>query len=164
MSDLAEPLPEGQLPSDRLRDDGVVVHSLTAHGLVAADRHRWIESEKVGHDLGEGALRDWVGRHWKGYARARLMEHLYGWRCWGAFNVDDFGLLVRHSVEYHVPRKNLHEVGRILANGGENLDVITWAVAEGLDIDPILWLLDRIDINAKRHRLLKEHIEQFLPG
>jgi hypothetical protein len=159
-----EQLPEGILPADRQRGDGVVVLSLTAHGMAAADRHRWIESEKSGYDLGDHALRDWVRRHWKGYARARLMEHLYGWRCWGAFDEDDFGLFKKHTVEHHVPRAVLVEVARILGNGGENLDVIAWALANQQELDPILWLLDRIDINAKRQRLLTAHFEQFLPS
>ena len=29
------------------------------------------------------------------------------------------------------------------------------------NLDQILWLLDRIDINAKRHRLLTDHIRLF---
>jgi hypothetical protein len=155
-------LPEGRLPADWLRPDGVVVHSLTAHALCAMERHKWIESEKAGHDLGEGAYRDWVDRFWKGFTRAKLMEHLYGWRCWGAFDEADHGLLARHSVEYHVNHGVLEKVATILAEGGENLDVITWALAVGQPMEPILWLLDRIDINAKRHRLLTDHIRLFI--
>jgi hypothetical protein len=155
--------PEGRLASDQLRTDGVVVHSLTAHALQAMDRHRWIESEHAGHDVGDAVLGDWVDRYWKGFVRARLIEHLYGWRCWGAFDEADFGLLARRSVEYHVSTSVLQEVANILADGGENLDVVTWALARGEALDPILWLLDRIDINAKRHRLLTDHIRLFIP-
>lgn len=154
-------MPEGQLPADRVRPDGVVVHSLTAHALYAIDRHKWIESERNGRDLGDNAVGDWIDRHWRGYARARLMEHLYGWRCWGGFGEDDFGLLTRVTIEHHVSRHTLERVYQILAAGGENLDVIVWAQSEGADLVPIMWLLDRIDINAKRHRLLTDHIRLF---
>ena len=47
----------------------------------------------------------------------------------------------------------------------EVLDAIVAAepavVTAGQDLDPILWLLDRIDINAKRQRLLTDHIRLF---
>lgn len=158
----ASDLPEGLLPADITRRNGLVVHSLTAHALYAMERHKWIESEKAGHDVGHPALREWVDRFWTGHVRARLMEHLYGWRCWGAFDENDFGLLIRNSVEYLVPREVLHDVASILGNGGENLDVITWATTDGQDLNAIIWLLERIDINAKRHRLLTDHIRLFI--
>jgi hypothetical protein len=155
-------LPEGRLPTDRVRDDGVVVHSLTAHALAAMERHKWLESEKAGRDLGEASFSDWIDRFWKGFTRAKLVEHFYGWRCWGAFDEFDFGLLTRQSVEYHVSNAVLEKVAGILAEGGENLDVINWALSVHEPLDPILWLLDRIDINAKRHRLLTDHIRLFV--
>ena len=158
----ATEIPEGILPSDRQRSDGVVVHSLTAHAIVAMDRHKWIESQQAGHDLGSAAAVDWVDRYWKGWTRSKLIEHLYGWRCWGAFDERDYGLLVRTSVEHHVQREMLEQVSSLLADGGENLDVINWAIAGDLPLDNILWLLDRIDINAKRHRLLTDHIRLFI--
>jgi hypothetical protein len=154
-------MPEGHLPADRVREDGVIVHSLTAHALYAIDRHKWIESEKHDRDLGDSAVDEWVRLHWRGWARARLMEHLYGWRCWGGYGEADFGLLIRATVDVHVHRRILEHVSAILANGGENLDVIAWALAANEDLTPILWLLDRIDINAKRSRLLTDHIRLF---
>src|SRR3954463_15634623 len=99
---LVSDLPEGRLPTDWQRSDGVVVHSLTAHALCAMERHKWLESEKAGRDLGDRALTDWIERYWKGFTRAKLVEHFYGWRCWGAFDEHDFGLMIRQSVEYHV--------------------------------------------------------------
>lgn len=155
-------MPEGQLPTDRLRPDGVVVHSLTAHALAAMDRHKWIESQHAGRDLGDSAVRDWLDRYWKGWTRAKLIEHIYGWRCWGAFGEDDFGCLAKRSVEFHVPPEVLEQVAGILANGGENLNVLAWAIDQGLPLESIEWLLDRIDINAKRQRLLTDHIRLFI--
>ncbi len=158
----ATDLPEGRLAIDWERPDGVIVYSLTAHALASMDRHKWIESQKAGLDLGESAVGDWLERFWKGWTRSKLMEHFYGWRCWGAFDEHDFGLLNRSSVEHHVHHEVLEQVASILAEGGENLDVINWALSTDLPLDEILWLLDRIDINAKRHRLLTDHIRLFL--
>lgn len=156
------PLPEGVLPCDRTRDDGVVVHSLTAHALQEMERHKWIESQKARHDVGDWAYLDWLERCWKGWTRAKLLEHLYGWRCWAAFDEADFGLFLRTTVEHHVPQSVLIRITEILGKGGENLDVINWAIAENQPMDAILWILDRIDINAKRQRLLTDHIRLFL--
>lgn len=157
----AAELPEGRLAIDRERPDGIVVYSLTAHALSAIDRHKWIESQKAGRDLGKMAVDDWIERYWKGWTRSKLMEHFYGWRCWGAFDEEDFGLLIRSSVEHHVPHHVLEQIGGILAQGGENLDVINWALSSDQVLEEILWVLDRIDINAKRHRLLTDHIRLF---
>lgn len=52
----ATDLPEGVLDCDHTREDGLVVHSLTAHALCAIDRHKWIESQKAGDDLGHTAI------------------------------------------------------------------------------------------------------------
>jgi hypothetical protein len=161
LPDSVTDLPEGRIECDLVRADGVTVHSLTGHALCAIDRHKWIESQKSGRDLGYSAVEDWIERYWKGWTRSKLIEHLYGWRCWGAFDERDFGLLSRETVEHHVPRTVLEEVAGILADGGENLDVISWALARDAAMEGILWLLDRIDINAKRHRLLTDHIRLF---
>lgn len=33
--------------------------------MTEMEKHRWIESEKVGYDLGEGAYLDWIKTHSK---------------------------------------------------------------------------------------------------
>lgn len=157
-------LPEGVLPCDRAREDGVVIHSLTAHALAEMERHRWIESEHAGSDVGNATYEQWLTSYWTGWTRSKLLEHLYGWRYWRGFGDSMFGLLSRGTVERTVPTDVLHEIAHMLGNGGENLDVINWAIQEEHDLDAILWLLDRIDINAVRHRLLTNHIRLFIPS
>lgn len=157
-----ETLPEGVLPCDRIRPDGLVVYSLTGHALQAIDRHKWIESQKARRDMGGEAVEDWLNYYWAGWTRAKLLEHLYGLQCWGAFGEEEYGLFKRSSIEHHIDETTLKHVANLLANGGENLDVIDWALATGQTLDAILWLLERIDINAKRHRLLTDHIRLFL--
>lgn len=155
----ATDLPEGDLATDIHRADGVLVHSLTAHALQAIDRyfyrHRASHSE---HESNE----EWITKCYKGWARARLLEHYYGMRCWSAFGESNFALFRRSSLLHHVEADVLEEVAERLAQGGENLDIIDWAMAEDRDLDAILWLLDRVDINAQRQRLLTDHIRMFL--
>ena len=158
----ATDLPEGDLATDVYRADGTLVHSLTAHALQAIERYAQQDrSNRSEHECNE----EWITKFYKGWARARLLEHYYGMRCWSAFGERNFALFRRSSLLHHVEAPVLEEVAELLAQGGENLDIIDWAMAEDRDLDPILWLLDRVDINAQRQRLLTDHIRMFLnPG
>jgi len=155
-------LPEGVLPCDRTLPDGMVVYSLTGHTLQEMERYKWIRSEQCGHNVGDEVHQEWLSRFWPGWIRSLMLEHLFGRRCWSAFDRGHFGLFRRKTVEHHVAEDVLSEVAAILQDGGENLDVINWAGETGQDLDAVLWLLDRIDINAIRHRLLTDHIQLFL--
>ena len=67
--------------------------SVHDRGAVEAQRHKWIESEKAGRDLGEWAIRGWVRQHWNGFLREKWLEHLEGRTFWIELDHDDFGLL-----------------------------------------------------------------------
>ena len=42
-------------------------------------KHKWIESEKMGHDIGfERALTDWIVRHRSKWRKARQTAHAAG--------------------------------------------------------------------------------------
>ncbi len=115
-------------------------------GHVEALRHKWIESEKAGRDLGESAILSWVKAHWNGFLRARWIEHLEGRVFWLELDHDDFGLLqqtFRGSLIFD-------EILWHLKNGWENLDVILWARARALPMDEVLDILEQLDINSRR--------------
>jgi hypothetical protein len=111
------------------------------------DRHKWIESEKAGQDLGEVAVRQWVKHHWSGYLRARWLEHLQGKIFWTELDRGDYGLLTRRFEDRH----NLlnHIVDR-LKTGQENLNVIVWAIDVKLPMAEVLEVLTALDINSRR--------------
>ena len=45
-------------------------------GAVEAERHKWIESEKAGHDIGfEKALLDWIVKYRSSWRNQRQHEH-----------------------------------------------------------------------------------------
>ncbi len=67
--------------------------SLHRCGEEEAQRFKWIESEKAGRDLGETAIRRWIGEHWNGFLRHRWLEHLQGKTFWIELDQGDFGLL-----------------------------------------------------------------------
>ena len=112
-----------------------------------AERHKWIESEKAGHDLGEAAIRGWVKKHWWGYLRARWIEHLHGQRFWMELDQGDFGLLKSKFQEKAILLDRI--LDRIKA-GQENLDIILWGLDWGISLNDIREILSALDINSRR--------------
>jgi len=120
--------------------------SVHAHCRDEAERHKWIESQKVGYDLGDIAIHLWIRNHWNGYLRARWLEHLEGRAFWIELDHDDFGLL-----NQCISKSQLTEpVVWLLKNGWENLEVILWAQKEALPMDEVIEILEQLDINSRR--------------
>src|SRR3954468_19091035 len=93
-------------------------------GEVEAKRHKWIESEKAGRDLGEWAIRCWIKQHWNGFLRERWLEHLEGRTFWIEMDHNDFGLL-----QHAFPSSALfEEILSRLKKGQENLEILNWAI------------------------------------
>jgi hypothetical protein len=112
-----------------------------------ADRHKWIESEKAGQDLGEVAVRQWVKQHWSGYLRARWLEHLQGKTYWIELDRGDFGLLRERFQDKCLL---LDRILDRLKSGQENLQVILWAIDWSVPMDDVLEVLTALDINSRR--------------
>jgi hypothetical protein len=120
--------------------------SVHDQGEQEAKRHKWIESEKAGRDLGEWAIRCWVREHWNGFLRARWLEHLQGRTYWIELDHDDFGLLLREFRESPL----INEIVARLKAGQENLNVLVWALDNGLSMNEVLEVLEALDINSRR--------------
>ena len=110
---------------------------------------KWIESERVGYDLGESAVKRWVNQHWRGYLRARWLEHLQGKRFWIELDRGDFGLLER---SFEQDGDLLVPILDRLKSGEENLDVICWAENNRICTDLVVRILEALDINSRRLR------------
>lgn len=117
-----------------------------------AAEFRWIESERAGCDLGEPALKRWVKDHWWGFLRARWVQHLQGTCFWIELGQEDFGILER---EFQDRGPLLNDIVNHLKDGKENLDIIHWADQRNIPVDPIINILERLDING--HRLIHEY-------
>jgi len=113
------------------------------------DNFKWIESERVGYDLGESAVRRWVADHWRGYLRARWLEHLQGKKYWIELDRGDFGLLSR---AFSCERDLLNAILEQLKSGHENLDVLCWAKQQQVSSEPVVRILEALDINSRRLR------------
>src|SRR3954447_18560077 len=125
---------------------GVQRCSVYDDGDREAQEYKWIESEKAGCDLGEEAMRRWVKYHWWGYLRARWLEHLQGRRFWLELDRGDFGLLLKQQPG------NALLLDRILDRlkaGQENLPIICWAHQWGIPIEPVVEILNALDINSR---------------
>lgn len=120
--------------------------SVHDQGEQEAKRHKWIESEKAGRDLGESAIRCWVREHWNGFLRARWLEHLQGRTFWIELDHNDFGLLQREFQDSEL----IDEILGRLKTGQENLNVLVWALEGGLPMHDVLEILEALDINSRR--------------
>src|SRR5262249_12184730 len=108
------------------------------------NRFKWIASEKAGYDMGEKAIRQWIKDHWNGYLRSCWLEHLLAKRFWIDLEHRDFGLLTQACPDEPL----LDAIVEKLKNMDENLNIIDWALAEGLPMDRVKNVLLIIDINS----------------
>src|SRR4051812_35995292 len=138
MCQCSPPAPTVARPSDRF--------SVHDSGAVEAQRHKWIESEKAGRDLGDGAIRCWVREHWNGFLRERWLEHLQGRTFWIELDHNDYGLLQRAFRDSPL----IDEILRQLKAGKENLDILNWAIDGKKPRDEVLEILEALDINSRR--------------
>jgi len=124
--------------------------SVHDRGADEAQRHKWIESEKAGRDLGEWAIRCWVREHWNGFLRERWLEHLQGRNFWIELDHNDFGLLQRAFQDSPL----IDEILRQLKAGKENLDILNWALDHDEPMDEVFEILEALDINSRRIEFL----------
>ncbi len=120
--------------------------SLHECGEEEARQFKWIESEKAGRDLGETAIRTWIGEHWNGFLRHRWLEHLQGKTFWIELDQGDFGLL---RTAFQVSPL-IDPILEHFKQGGENLDIILWAHTHQWPIDEVLEILEALDVNSRR--------------
>lgn len=112
-----------------------------------AERHKWIESEKAGRDLGDQAIHDWSRRYFRRWCRDRWIEHLDGTCYWCELDKSDFGLLKR---DFHGNTELVEVIVKRIKSGGENLDIIQWVIGNDKSLDDALEILRLLDINSRR--------------
>jgi hypothetical protein len=134
---------------DNMTNDTPVVttKSIYQECIEEENRHKWIESEKAGYNLGVVCIRQWVRKHWMGFLRARWVEHLQGKCFWVELDRGDFGLLER---EFKDEKELLDSILDQLKAGKENLHIILWAIEAHIPLDPVLKILTALDVNGRR--------------
>ncbi|MBS0260442.1 MAG: hypothetical protein JSS02_00690 [Planctomycetes bacterium] len=132
------------------------VLSLYEEGQREAERHKWIQSQKYGRDLGSEALEDWYTRYWPLFCRLKCLEHLHGWRSWNEFAPEDFGLIGKLLRDGDL----LLEMILDRAHAGmENLDILVWAHEWNLPMKRIIYILEQLNLN--RAQLSPDEPPQF---
>lgn len=121
--------------------------SLHEQAFCEAERHKWIESQKRGCDLGDGAIHEWYRLYWRDYCRRKRLEHLRGECCFEEFGVGHFGDLTP-LIDRHDPL--VDRIIDMVDAGMENLDVINWALDRRIEIDRVLEVLILVDVNEAR--------------
>ena len=127
--------------------DATLVPSVYDEAWKEAERHKWIESQKHGHDLGDLAIHDWYRVYWYQYCRVRRLEHLGGHRRWREFGDEKFGQLYSLIVAGDLLVDRI--LDRVYA-GHENLCIINWALDWGLPMDRVIDVLSQLDVNRAR--------------
>ena len=134
--------------------------SLYEEGLREAERHKWIESQKHGVDLGDWALTDWYRRYWPLYCRLKCLEHLSGSRSWREFALDDFGLIGSLFREDDLLLEMILDRAQA---GMENLSILVWAQELDLPLARVIYILEQLNLN--RAQLWPTHPPQVArPG
>lgn len=123
------------------------MRSIYKSSYLEALRHKWIASEKAGHDLGDAAITEWLAHHWPHWCRARWLEHLMGQAYWVEFDEASFGALPR---DFRGDGALLDRVLDRVYCGWENLDIILWATDWKLELNSVIDILILLDINRAR--------------
>lgn len=115
-----------------------------------AEKHKWLESEKRGHDVGHQAIEDWYRQFWGRYCRARRLEHLSGEQQWTEFADHEFGRMFELLMSGDIL---LSELIQRFEQGWENLHFMTWVHEQKKsrdEINEVIYLLEMININITR--------------
>lgn len=121
--------------------------SLRWEGWQEALRHKWIESQKHGCDLGDRALKDWFRKHWLPFCRIRRLEHVEGQQRWEEFAEQEFGQISELILDGDLL---LDCILDRMEYGLDNLEIINWALAWSMPMNRVVDLLIMIDINRAR--------------
>jgi hypothetical protein len=128
------------------RENAQRVSSVYDSAWQEAYRHKWIESEKHGRDLGQVAIHDWSRKHFKKFYRWCHWLHLTGRQRFLEFASDNFGTV-------RDPQDDVgSEVVRLFCNGHENLEIYCDAHGRGWPLERVFELLLSLDINNTRPR------------
>lgn len=131
----------------KLASSGIEAKSIFEEATKEAYRHKWIESEKSGHDLGDQAIEDWHRRYWHKFVRERWLQHIRGQVFWLELDNNDFNIL---NTDFPDCPELCERVISILEQGGENLSIVQWALDGNADMEDVMRILSRLDLNSHR--------------
>ncbi len=94
--------------------------------------------------------KEWNRRHWWDWAKKCWVQHMRGSVFWMELGTSDFALVDQDILG----NRNLVEgVLNRLEEGHENLDIINWAMGTDANVDEVVSILERLDINSRRDEM-----------
>lgn len=126
---------------------GHPVMSVRQEGWKEALKHKWIESQKKGYDLGETALKEWFRKHWLPFCRLKLLEYVEGQQRWEEFADHEFAPVFEMILDGDLL---LDRILDRMEHGSDNYEIINWALDWALPMPRVIELLEIIDINRAR--------------
>jgi len=121
--------------------------SLNQESFAEADRYKWILSERRGYDIGDPGRLEWYERFWRHYCRFHRIQHVVGECCWQEFNDMPSKFILHLADQNDILLDRIMD--RLLC-GWENLDLLLWGQEWGISMDPIVRILEELDINSAR--------------
>ena len=119
-------------------------HSIMYHAAADYAARKYLDWERLSYDVEETASEHWQSRFWRLWFRARWVEHVLGDKLWIEMGDEHFALLKQDRPHHSLL---VNRVADRLVVGWENLDLILWAQDWGLDLDEIIEVLKKININ-----------------
>ncbi len=93
------------------------------------------------------AASEWNRKHWWAWSRKRWLEHIKGEVFWVELGEKEFGWVKEHDLSN---TSILSQILQKIHDGEENLDIINWALELDEDLDEVLRILSRLDLNKSR--------------
>ncbi|MBM4035185.1 MAG: hypothetical protein FJ291_25870 [Planctomycetes bacterium] len=137
--------PAERPPADQLRS--LEQESLFQEALREAQKHKYLESQRAGRDLGIEGIDDWQRRFWTPWFRYHWLEHLLGLRCWEELEPWRFGRL---RTLFPTHEALVAEVADLVRRGAENADILWWAAKARRELPVVMAILTEVRINEIR--------------
>ncbi len=122
-------------------------HSIMHHAAADHAAQKHLDWERLSYDIVETASEHWRRRFWRLWFRGHWVEHILGEKYWIEMGRDNFRVLWRGEA---LNRLLVSRVADRLIVGWENLGIIFWASDWGLDLDEVIAILKKININDVR--------------
>ena len=124
---------------------GHEARSVYHEAWIEALKHKWIESQKSGYDVGSSAIHNWYNLYWYRFCRLKQLEHLEGRQPWKEFDQSQFGLFPQLKQRGDFLSLQIMEH---VTQFKENLDIIFWAGHLNLPLNQVVSLLSKINVNS----------------
>ncbi len=121
--------------------------SIHKGSLYEANLYKWLQSEKLGYDLGEKAIREWYQKYWRIYCRIKRLEHVVGRECLQEFDDGPSEVILELLQSNDLL---LQLILDRVSQGWENFDVINWAIDWDLPTTRVRVILEELNINCAR--------------